>query len=319
MAKDLFLNLDLNLLRTFLVLYQELNMRKASQRLFVSQPALSQALKKLRHHFDDELFVKVPSGLESTPFGHELASYITPHLEGLADALNRTKRFEPHNINYPIKIALSSTLMSCVGGLLFSELKKVAPQANIELLTWNTNTPEAMLKDEVTIGFHYDFTLLQGLSSVPIGEVEGIALVRKAHPLANKQFVTLNDLSQYPLASLVNSGWNDHFAHAVNLAQIFGLELEVGIRSESLQVLIDVTEASDMFIGHANLFPITKYPSLTALKFHVEDQFKKQFTMPVHGHFHKKNINNPLIEWLNSEMTELLQQQVEQMKPYYSH
>lgn len=41
MAKDLFYSLDLNLLRTFLVLSQELNMRKASQRLFVSQPAIS--------------------------------------------------------------------------------------------------------------------------------------------------------------------------------------------------------------------------------------------------------------------------------------
>lgn len=63
MAKDRFANLDLNLLRTFLVLFQELNMRKASVRLNVSQPAISQALQRLRHHFDDELFVKVRSGL----------------------------------------------------------------------------------------------------------------------------------------------------------------------------------------------------------------------------------------------------------------
>lgn len=58
MAKDLFHTLDLNLLKTFMVLMQERNMRKASQRLFVSQPAISQALQKLRNHFDDELFVK---------------------------------------------------------------------------------------------------------------------------------------------------------------------------------------------------------------------------------------------------------------------
>lgn len=43
MAKDLFHTLDLNLLKTFMVLMQERNMRKASQRLFVSQPAISQA------------------------------------------------------------------------------------------------------------------------------------------------------------------------------------------------------------------------------------------------------------------------------------
>ena len=58
MAKDLFHTLDLNLLKTFMILMQEKNMRKVSQRLFVSQPAISQALQKLRNHFDDELFVK---------------------------------------------------------------------------------------------------------------------------------------------------------------------------------------------------------------------------------------------------------------------
>ncbi|MGR5543146.1 LysR family transcriptional regulator, partial [Vibrio campbellii] len=41
MAKDLFSKLDLNLLRTFLVINQELNMRKAAERLFISQPAVS--------------------------------------------------------------------------------------------------------------------------------------------------------------------------------------------------------------------------------------------------------------------------------------
>ncbi|WP_230845176.1 LysR family transcriptional regulator, partial [Vibrio harveyi] len=41
MAKDLFSTLDLNLLRTFIILHQERNMRRAAERLFVSQPAVS--------------------------------------------------------------------------------------------------------------------------------------------------------------------------------------------------------------------------------------------------------------------------------------
>ncbi len=60
--------MDLNLLRTFLVLSQDLNTRKSSDRLFVSQPAISQALQKLRYHLNDDLFVKVPNGLKPTLF-----------------------------------------------------------------------------------------------------------------------------------------------------------------------------------------------------------------------------------------------------------
>ncbi len=93
MAKDLFATLDLNLLRTFLILSQELNMRKASERLFVSQPAISQALQKLRNHFDDELFIKVHHGLKATPFSEELAENIHPYLDGLSSILNKSENF----------------------------------------------------------------------------------------------------------------------------------------------------------------------------------------------------------------------------------
>ncbi len=99
MAKDLFYSLDLNLLRTFLVLSQELNMRKASQRLHVSQPAISQTLQKLRHHFNDELFVKVPKGLAPTSFAEELTIAIAPHLDGLVSALNTAQPFGPKAID----------------------------------------------------------------------------------------------------------------------------------------------------------------------------------------------------------------------------
>lgn len=90
MAKDLFSSLDLNLLRTFLIVYQEKNTRKAAERLFVSQPAVSQALQKLRHHFNDDLFVKVHGGLQATAFSEQLSNNITPYFDGLSIAINQS-------------------------------------------------------------------------------------------------------------------------------------------------------------------------------------------------------------------------------------
>ena len=90
MARDLFATLDLNLLKTLSVLAQENNMRRAAERLFVTQPAVSQALKKLRYHFEDELFIRTPNGMQATSFtdklvgdvafeeAKEVASAITP-------------------------------------------------------------------------------------------------------------------------------------------------------------------------------------------------------------------------------------------------
>ncbi len=47
MAKDLFSTLDLNLLRTFIILHQERNMRRAAERLFVSQTRREQSATKI--------------------------------------------------------------------------------------------------------------------------------------------------------------------------------------------------------------------------------------------------------------------------------
>ena len=52
-------------------------MRKASERLFVSQPAISKALQRLRDHFDDELFVKTHHGLRATEHANMLAEYFS--------------------------------------------------------------------------------------------------------------------------------------------------------------------------------------------------------------------------------------------------
>ena len=102
MAKDLFSTLDLNLLRTFLIVHQEKNTRKAAERLFVTQPAVSQALQKLRHHFDDELFVKVHGGLQPTHFSEQLANELTPHMDGISNAVNSSYGFDPKEIDYPL-------------------------------------------------------------------------------------------------------------------------------------------------------------------------------------------------------------------------
>ena len=72
MAKQFYNNLDLNLLRTFQIIFQEKNLQKASLRLHVSAPALSKSLNRLRDHFNDPLFVKVPQGLSPTPFAKDL-------------------------------------------------------------------------------------------------------------------------------------------------------------------------------------------------------------------------------------------------------
>ncbi|WP_070962529.1 LysR family transcriptional regulator [Vibrio sonorensis] len=306
MAKDLYFSLDLNLLRTFIVLIQEGNMRKASKRLFVSQPAISQSLQKLRHHFDDELFVKVRHGLEPTPFAEELANKITPYLDGLAVALNRSEHFSPADIDYKVKIAVAPIVLSCLSGSLFHQLKQSAPNCILELVGWNHNTLSDIAKGEVLFGVNYESELTQNLYSKKLIDLTGAVIVRDGHPI-NQVSVTAQDMAGYEIASLITPGWNDHQVLAAQLMSEQGIEAKIGFRTEFTMAAVDVISHTDMFIPHSNLFPIGKHPELRAMKAVYKGS---EIQLPVMAFYHTKYRNNPLVNWLYKEVQRVLQQQL---------
>ncbi|RJX74327.1 LysR family transcriptional regulator [Vibrio sinensis] len=306
MNKDLFYSLDLNLLRTFLVLSQERNMRKASKRLFVSQPAISQALQKLRHHFNDELFVKVHGGIEPTPFAQNLADTITPHLDGLASSLNQSEEFDPLKIDVPLRIAVAPIVLTCLSGNLYQRLNSLAPNCSIELLSWSKNTFDEIQNGEILLGINYDNDAPKHIYSRQLIELTSQVIVRQGHPV-NKPVVTAHDLSGYDIASIITPGWNDNFSLAAEVMKREGIEANVKFRSEFAMAAVDVIMHSDLFMPHSDLFPIQQYPQLRAMLAHVNGQ---PFHYPIYAYHHIKYRHNPLINWLYEQIFLVLQQQI---------
>ncbi|MDH5914575.1 LysR family transcriptional regulator [Vibrio splendidus] len=295
MAKDLFSSLDLNLLRTFLIVYQEKNTRKAAERLFVSQPAVSQALQKLRHHFNDDLFVKVHGGLQSTTFSDQLANEITPHLDGLMTAVNSSNAFDPKAIDYPIKIALSPVVLACLSGTLYKEIMTQAPDSKLELTSWTTSSVEDIQKGDVLLGVAYQIpNQSKEICAKQLVEVTGRLIVRKDHPI-KKSLVTPQDLAGYDIASMISPGWNDNFSRASQILDSLSIPNKIGFRSEIPMAIIDILNNSNMYMPHSDLFPIDRYPSLRAIDILIADEFKN---VAVFSHIHTKNRNNPLLLWL---------------------
>ncbi len=134
MAKDRFLNLDLNLLKMFITLYQERNMRKAAERLFVSQPAVSKALQRLRDQLGDELFVKTHQGLRATEYANQLADKVAPILDNLSLVLNSDNQFDPSQLQGVLKLAISPFLLSSISSQLFIAIRQQAPNVQIQFL-----------------------------------------------------------------------------------------------------------------------------------------------------------------------------------------
>ena len=306
MNKDLFYSLDLNLLRTFLVLSQECNMRKASKRLFVSQPAISQALQKLRHHFADELFVKVHGGLEPTPFAQDLADAITPHLDGLATSLNKNEEFDPLKIDTPLRIAVAPIVLTCLSGTLYHKLQELAPNCIVELIGWNKTTHDEILNGEVLFGINYEVDTPKNIYCRKLVDLTSKIIVRNEHPV-NQSIVSAHDMAGYDIASIIIPGWNDSFSLAAEIMKREGVETNVKFRSEFTMAAVDVILHTDLFLPHSNLFPVQNYPQLRAMDAYVNEQ---PFYYSVYAYYHNKYRHNPLINWLHQQILEVLTLQI---------
>ncbi|WP_018662988.1 LysR family transcriptional regulator [Heyndrickxia acidiproducens] len=134
------------------VLAQELNMRKAAERLFVSQPALSQRLQTIEKQWSARLFLRTQKGLVLTPSGElviQLANEILEKEEKVREAI-RTLDSKVHGT---LKIACATIVGQ---NWLPKVLKKFVdryPYARISLVTgWSSEILKSIYEDDVHIG-----------------------------------------------------------------------------------------------------------------------------------------------------------------------
>src|SRR3954467_5385369 len=86
---------DLNLLIALDALLREKNVTRAAERVFVSQPAMSAALHKLREYFNDPLLVGVGRERELTPRGESLVGSVRQTLLRRQMRLGQQPPFDP--------------------------------------------------------------------------------------------------------------------------------------------------------------------------------------------------------------------------------
>jgi LysR family transcriptional regulator, nod-box dependent transcriptional activator len=90
-----FNRFDLNLLLALEALLREKSVTRAAEQLFVSQPAMSAALAKLREYFGDPLLVRVGRDLELTPRGRSLLEPVSQMLANMQTVLGPREMFDP--------------------------------------------------------------------------------------------------------------------------------------------------------------------------------------------------------------------------------
>jgi DNA-binding transcriptional LysR family regulator len=187
-----FLTLDLNLLRVFDAVMTEQNLTRAASHLAMTQPAVSNALKRLRDALGDELLIRTAHGVKPTPRAETLWPAVRRALLELEEAVAPSS-FVVAKAHATFRMAMAdATAALWLPGLVRS-IENEAPGVNVRMVPLTTREPRPMLLRgdiDLAIGFFPGvIAQLSGGPDTPIRHEQlysgkYVCVMRKNHPLA---------------------------------------------------------------------------------------------------------------------------------------
>jgi DNA-binding transcriptional LysR family regulator len=293
---------DLNLLKTFLAIWEMRSLTGAADRLHLSQPAVSHALRRLREIFDDPLFVRASAEMIPTTAAMRLHGPIDHALAVIFDALKSHSSFEPALATRTFRLAMSDMVEQHLLPLLMEELAHIAPRLNVEVRQLSMPDLNAAMKSgEVDIALGY----LPGLSDECVSQAlfddEFICLVRNEHPLSVEE-LTVDDMNglRYVHAETRNSTGHNL---AENALQNAGVRRNIALTLPHFTVATGVVARTDLalIIPKAVTIGMNKSEAFRLLALPV--------SMPkiaVGVHTHSRFASDPGIAWMAALVQRLL-------------
>lgn len=138
---------NLNLYKIFLCVAEEKNLTKASNKLFVSQPAISNSIKELEASLACELFIRKNKGVELTPYGEKLYDKCRSAVEKLVDVEEYFEGLKQKSSGL-IKIGVNTSNLNQLFFDSITELLKTYPRAEISISRYS----ETELYEKLEIG-----------------------------------------------------------------------------------------------------------------------------------------------------------------------
>jgi DNA-binding transcriptional LysR family regulator len=126
--------LDLTLLLVFLGLLRHRKGAAVAEELGLTQSAVSQALKRLRDIFGDDLFLRRPHGMEPTATALALEAPVAQAVEVLRGALGAARRFDPDEAQGTVRIASLDAEQAVLIPALAARLRETAPGLRLSVL-----------------------------------------------------------------------------------------------------------------------------------------------------------------------------------------
>ena len=236
--------LDLNLLLVFDAVLAERSISRAADRLDLSQPAVSNALARMRKATDDRLFVRLGNAMVPTPYAQGIADPIRQALTGIRIALGASQDFDPDASQRAFSIYLTDLGEAYFLPRLLERLNRIAPGVRLRTLPIPPESAEEALRNgEVDLAIGNLPDLGAGFYVQRLFRDRYVCVVRKSHPSIGER-ISARQFAAASHAIVTPGGWGHGIIERTLIAH--GLEQRITLRMQNFLVLASIVATTDM-------------------------------------------------------------------------
>ena len=186
-------------LKVFKSVATNLSFTKASQELFISQPAISKHIQELEREFNTRLFDRLGNKIQLTSAGKLLLDHSVRILKDY-QRLDFDMNAMQQQFRGELRIGASTTISQYVMPEIMAAFLKAYPQIKVTMLSGNSRDIETALStNRIDIGMVEGIKNQPQMKYIPFMRDELIAIVRKENPLAEKGEITVEELRELPI------------------------------------------------------------------------------------------------------------------------
>lgn len=176
--------INLNLLKAFDALQSERAVTRAARRIDLSQPAMSNALSRLRDLFADELFVRTSDGMQPTVRAREIAPLIAEAIAQIEAALNLGAGFDPTTSRATFTAGMGEYAEVALVGRLAEAFSREASRATLRLLPLNgVEAAEQLERGAIDVAVAHLRAMPPAIRMTQLFRDLFVVVARKGHPI----------------------------------------------------------------------------------------------------------------------------------------
>jgi DNA-binding transcriptional LysR family regulator len=244
---------DLNLFVIMNSIYTEGSLTKAAEVVGITQPAVSNALSRLREKFDDELFVRTGGGMVPTQKTENIIKDIQNALQLMQKSVNEPDEFDPATSQKTFRLSLGDINEGRILAILMGKIEKQAPNIKLECYySARDKVPHALATNELNFAVDPFIPNSKDTNSMKVFSDQFVIAHRANHPVSKVTDLTLEEALKLKYINISN---RKRGASVVEMEmQKMQLQPEMSLRAQHYLVTPEIVRSTDLCLLCAETF-----------------------------------------------------------------